>query len=142
MDAIKLNFAELAKAWGCDYRTAKKYFYHDKSKPPIRKKCLPKRYQGKYTLHRHKEMKSAIFKCENMLLNNILDSIQKRAVGYETEEVTTYEIVGDKKKQRIVKTKKVYPPDIDACKYLLMIKFGREYYHRKSELEILKKKTT
>lgn len=43
-------------------------------------------------------MKSEIFKCENMFLNNILDSIYKRAVGYETEEVTTYEIVGDKKK--------------------------------------------
>ena len=37
MDEIKPNFAELAKAWGCDYRTAKKYFYQDESKPPIRK---------------------------------------------------------------------------------------------------------
>ena len=37
MDEIKPNFAELAKAWGCDYRTAKKYFYQDENKPPIRK---------------------------------------------------------------------------------------------------------
>ena len=91
---------------------------------------------------KHKEIRDAIAKGEDMLLNNILDAIYKRAVGYETEdEVTTYEIVGDRKKQRIVKTKKVYPPDIDACKYLLMIKFGRDYSPRKFELEILEKKT-
>ena len=29
MDEIKPNFAELAKASGCDYRTAKKYFYQE-----------------------------------------------------------------------------------------------------------------
>ena len=92
--------------------------------------------------NKHKEIRDAIAKGEDMLLNNILDAIYKRAVGYETEdEVTTYEIVGDRKKQRIVKTKKVYPPDIDACKYLLMIKFGREYSPRKFELAILEKKT-
>ena len=91
---------------------------------------------------KHKEIRDAIAKGEDMLLNNIFDAIYKRAVGYETEdEVTTYEIVGDRKKQRIVKTKKVYPPDIDACKYLLMIKFGRDYSPRKFELEILEKKT-
>lgn len=91
---------------------------------------------------KHKEIRDAIAKGEDMLLNNILDTIYKRAVGYETEdEVTTYEIVGDRKKQRIVKTKKVYPPDIDACKYLLMIKFGRDYSPKKFELEILEKKT-
>ena len=38
MDDIKPNFAELAKAWGCDYRTAKKYFYQDSNKPPIMKR--------------------------------------------------------------------------------------------------------
>lgn len=91
---------------------------------------------------KHKEIRDAIAKGEDMLLNNILDAIYKRAVGYETEdEVTTDEIVGDRKKQRIVKTKKVYPPDIDACKYLLMIKFGRDYSPKKFELEILEKKT-
>ena len=42
MDEIKPNFTELAKAWGCDYRTAKKYFYQDESKPPIRKQMPSK----------------------------------------------------------------------------------------------------
>ena len=45
MDEIKPNFAELAKAWGCDYRTAKKYFYQDESKPPIRKQ-IPSNFQN------------------------------------------------------------------------------------------------
>ena len=27
MDDIKSNFAELSKTCGCDYRTAKKYYY-------------------------------------------------------------------------------------------------------------------
>lgn len=53
----------------------------------------------KYTLYKHKEMRSAIFKCEDIFINNILDAIYKRAVGYEIEdEVTIYEIVGDRKK--------------------------------------------
>ena len=44
-------------------------------------------------------MRSAIFKCEDIFINNILDAIYKRAVGYEIEdEVTIYEIVGDRKK--------------------------------------------
>lgn len=42
MDEIKPNFAELAKAWGCDYRTAKKYFYQEESKPLIRKQIPSK----------------------------------------------------------------------------------------------------
>lgn len=37
MDKIKPNFTLLAKMWGCDYRTAKKYYYQESNKPPIRK---------------------------------------------------------------------------------------------------------
>ena len=58
-----------------------------------------KGYRGKYPLYKHREMRSAIFKCEDIFINNILDAIYKRAVGYEIEdEVTIYEIVGDRKK--------------------------------------------
>ena len=42
MDDIKPNFAELAKTWGCDYRTAKKYYYQDSNNPPIRKQIPSK----------------------------------------------------------------------------------------------------
>lgn len=42
MDNIKPNFSELAKTWGCDYRTVKKYFYKDNNKPPIRKRIPSK----------------------------------------------------------------------------------------------------
>lgn len=89
----------------------------------------------------HQEIKDAIAKGEDMLKSNIIDAIYKRAVGFETEdEVTTLEVANGRQKKRIVKTKKVYPPDIDACKYLLMIKFGREFSPRKFELEIMEKK--
>lgn len=47
MDDIKPNFAELAKTWGCDYRTAKKYYYEESNKPPIRKKIPSKLDQFK-----------------------------------------------------------------------------------------------
>ena len=90
---------------------------------------------------KHKEIRDAIKKGEEVLLNNLLDAVYKRAIGFEVvDEVTTLEIVNDRKKQRIVKTKKVYPPDIEACKYLLTIKFGRDYSPKKYELEILEKK--
>lgn len=42
MDDIKPNFAELGKTWGCDYRTAKKYYYGEDNKPPVRKKIPSK----------------------------------------------------------------------------------------------------
>lgn len=91
--------------------------------------------------NKHIEIRKAIEEGEETLKNDLLDAVYKRAVGFTTtDEVTTFEAVNDKQKKRIVKTKKTYPPDVDACKYLLTIKFGKEFSPKKYELEILEKR--
>ncbi|HMM00012.1 MAG TPA: hypothetical protein PKC96_01555 [Bacilli bacterium] len=91
--------------------------------------------------NRHLEIRKAIEEGEETLKNDLIDVVYKRAVGVATtDEVIPFEAVNDKQKKRIVKTKKAYPPDVDACKYLLTIKFGKEFSSKRYELEILEKK--
>lgn len=91
--------------------------------------------------NKHLEIRKAILEGEEKLKSSLLDAVYKRAMGFEaTDEVTTLEIVNERQKKRIVKTRKTFPPDVDACKYLLMIKFGKEYSPKKYELELMEKK--
>ena len=81
--------------------------------------------------NKHSEIRKAILEGEERLKSAILDAVYKRAMGFETtDEVTTLEIVNERQKKRIVKTRKTFPPDVDACKYLLMIKFGKKFFPR------------
>ena len=89
----------------------------------------------------HPDLMEAFAVGNDRLKDALINALFQKAVGMtHEEEVQTYEIVDGKKKQRIVKTKKYYPPDTEACKYLLSIKFGREFSPKKFELEIMEKK--
>jgi len=73
--------------------------------------------------------------------DNIFDALLKRAVGYDYEETqTTLEETKTGTKKKIVKTKKHYPPDISAAKYLLPLHFGVEYSERRFEIEAMNKR--
>lgn len=91
---------------------------------------------------KYPEINKAIIEGEEQLKQDILDALYKRAVGYNTEdEVQNLEVMPDgRRKQKITKTKRHYPPDVDAAKYLLFTKFGREFHPKKEELEIMEKK--
>lgn len=92
--------------------------------------------------NKHIEIRKAIEEGEETLKNDLLDAVYKRAVGFTTtDEVTTFEAVNDKQKKKLLKTKKTYPPDADACKYQLTIKFGKEFSPKKYELGISEKKS-
>lgn len=72
---------------------------------------------------------------------NILDAVLKRALGYEQEETqTTLEETKSGTKKKIVKTKKHYPPDISAAKYLLPLHFGPEFSERRYEIEAMNRR--
>ena len=72
---------------------------------------------------------------------DLISTIYKKAMGFEHEEVQTLvEKVGGKSKQKIVKNKKYYPPDLHSAKYLLIIKFGRDFNEKKDELDIMEKR--
>ena len=89
----------------------------------------------------HARLKNAFTLGDLDLKDKLVDAIYRRAIGYEIEEIQT--VVEDSKagpKKRIVKNKKVVAPDFNAARYLLLIKFGREYNDKKEEIEIMEKR--
>jgi hypothetical protein len=62
-------------------------------------------------------------------------------MGFEHEDIQTQmEDHNGKPKKKIVKTMKYYPPDLNAAKYLLIIKFGRSFNEKKDELDLMERR--
>lgn len=91
--------------------------------------------------NRHPDFAIAFKKGKSEMKDNLISTIYKKAMGFEHEEVQTLvEKVGGRNKQKIVKNKKYYPPDLNSAKYLLIIKFGRDYNEKKDEIDIMEKR--
>jgi predicted transcriptional regulator len=68
----------------------------------------------------------------------LMDTMFKKAMGYEYEETqTTIEETKTGTKKKIVKYKKKAQPDMNAARYLLIIKFGRDYNDKKEEIDAM-----
>lgn len=68
----------------------------------------------------------------------LIDSMLKKATGYEYEESqTTIEETKAGTKKKIVKYKKKAQPDMNAIRYLLIIKFGRIFNDKKEEIDAM-----
>ena len=76
------------------------------------------------------------------LKESLLQSIYKMAMGYVIEdERQEIEVVGKREpKKKIVKTKRSIPASFEAAKYMLMVRFGREFNDHKDQIEIQEKK--
>jgi hypothetical protein len=89
----------------------------------------------------HPRLNQAFINGDDELKYKLMDALFQRAVGMEYEEVQTIiEETSSGTKKRLVKTKKKSLPDFNALKYLLIIKFGREYNERKEEIDIMLKR--
>lgn len=89
----------------------------------------------------HPRLFQAFVYGNEMMKNNIVDAVLKRAIGYDQEETqTTIEETKSGTKKKIVKTKKHYPADISAAKYLLPLYFGLEFSERRYEIEAMNKR--
>ncbi len=89
----------------------------------------------------HPRLNQAFINGDDELKYKLMDALFQRAVGMEYEEVQTIiEETSSGTKKRLVKTKKKSLPDFNAIKYLLIIKFGREYNERKEEIDIMLKR--
>ena len=89
----------------------------------------------------HPKLSRAFTYGNEELKNNLVDSILKRALGYEHEDVqTTIEESKAGTKKKIVKTKKYVGPETNATKYLLVTHFGLEFNECKHEIEIMMKR--
>jgi len=88
--------------------------------------------------NRYPKLDQAFVYGNDELKNNLISAVLKRALGYEYEETqTTIEETKTGRKKKIVKYKKVAQPDLNAAKYLLIIKFGREYNEKREEIDAL-----
>jgi hypothetical protein len=89
----------------------------------------------------HPRLNQAFINGDDELKYKLMDALFQRAVGMEYEEVQTIiEETSSGTKKRLVKTKKKSLPDFNALKYLLIIKFGREFNERKEEIDIMLKR--
>lgn len=90
---------------------------------------------------KHPRLNQAILNGDEELKFKLMDALFQRAVGMEYEEVQTIiEETSSGTKKRLVKTKKRALPDFNALRYILIIKFGREYNERKEEIDLLYKR--
>lgn len=91
--------------------------------------------------NKHARLKNAFTLGDLDLKDKLIDAIYKKAVGYESEEIqTVVEETKNGTKKRIVKSKKVIGPDFNSARYLLIIKFGRDYNDKKEEINIMEKR--
>lgn len=89
----------------------------------------------------HPRLNQAFINGDDELKYKLMDALFQRAVGMEYEEIQTIiEETPSGTKKKLVKTKKKALPDFNAIKYLLIIKFGREYNERKEEIDIMLKR--
>jgi transposase len=88
--------------------------------------------------NRYPKMNQAFIFGNDDLKYTLIDTLIKKAVGYEYEETqTTIEETKTGTKKKIVKYKKKAQPDMNAVRYLLIIKFGREYNDKKEEIDAM-----
>lgn len=92
--------------------------------------------------NKHKEIRDALAYGDEILKADVMSALKKRAVGYtSTTKVRSMKRDGGGRDyQSVQEVEKEYPPDVDAIKYLLTIKFGREFHPKKEELDLAEKK--
>ncbi len=91
--------------------------------------------------NKHVEFARAFALGNHRLKDDLLDAIFKKATGFFEEDVQTFiEEVGGKQKRKVVKNKKYYPPDLNSARYLLIVKFGKEFHDKRLEIEMMEKR--
>jgi hypothetical protein len=89
----------------------------------------------------HPRLNQAFINGDDELKYKLMDALFQRAIGMEYEEIqTTIEETSAGTKKKLVKSKKRALPDFNAIKYLLIIKFGRDFNERKEEIDIMLKR--
>ena len=91
---------------------------------------------------RHPEIQKAISDGEGLLLNDLFSALKTKAVGHK-EKVTTKSMEKNPlggTKTKVNEEEKYFPPDFEALKYILIIKFGKDFDPKKFIYEYMDKK--
>jgi predicted transcriptional regulator len=89
----------------------------------------------------HPKLNNAFIFGNDELKESLVNAVVKKALGFEYDEVqTTYEESKAGKKKKIVKSHKVALPDMNALKYILIIKCGRNFNEKREEIDAMYKR--
>ena len=91
---------------------------------------------------RYKEIDKAYEDGKNQLKKSLLEKMYERAMGLTiTNEDQIIEQTPTGTKKKIIKQTRTILGDLGACRYLLIINFGKEFSEKKYELELSEHKT-
>ena len=92
--------------------------------------------------NKHPEIQQAMDEGSNLLLKEMFNALMLRAKGHK-EKVTTKSMEKNPlggTKTKAVEEEKYYPPDFEAIKYILIMKFGKDFDPKKFMYEYMDKK--
>ena len=92
--------------------------------------------------NKHPEIQKALDDGTNLLLKDLFNALLLRAKGHK-EKITTKSMEKNPlggTKTKAVEEEKYYPPDFEAIKYILIMKFGKDFDPKKFMLEMMEKK--
>ena len=91
---------------------------------------------------KHPEIQKAISDGEALLLKDLFSALKTRAMGHK-EVITTKSMrknpIGGTE-QKVTEEEKYSPPDFEVIKYILIMKFGKDFDPKKFMLEMMEKK--
>ena len=92
--------------------------------------------------NKHPEIQQAISDGEAALLKDLFSALKIKALGHK-EKTTSKSIEKNPlggTKTKINEDEKYYPPDFEVIKYILIMKFGKDFDPKKFMIEMMEKK--
>ena len=91
---------------------------------------------------KHPEIQQAISDGESLLLNDLFSALKIKAMGHK-EKTTSKSMrknpIGGTE-TKVTEEEKYYPPDFEVIKYILIMKFGKDFDPKKYMYEYMDKK--
>ena len=90
---------------------------------------------------KHPEIQQAISEGESLLLNDLFSALKIKAMGHK--EKTTSKTMRKNPlggtEQKVTEEEKYFPPDFEVIKYILIMKFGKDFDPKKFMYEYIDK---
>ena len=92
--------------------------------------------------NKHPEIQQAISDGEAILLKDLFSALKLKAMGHKektTSKTMRKNPIGGTE-TKVTEDEKYYPPDFEVIKYILIMKFGKDFDPKKFMIEMIEKK--
>ena len=92
--------------------------------------------------NKHPEIQQAISDGEAILLKDLFSALKLKALGHKektTSKTMRKNPIGGTE-TKVTEDEKYYPPDFEVIKYILIMKFGKDFDPKKIMIEMMEKK--